>query len=250
MTNPGPGLGLGARWIPILSACALASAPAAQEFSAASDDTRRHSSWEFTLEPYAWIAGLEGSASADGSDSDDLGPDLGEAFGDLEMAAPIAFEARAPQDSFALLTDVIYLRLATDEGVSTKTEGLLLELAGAVPVGRSEVAEWLFGLRWIDVDFEVTGVESAEESWLDPFVGARGEFELGGAWSLRLRGDVGGFGVGSDLSWQGIALAGASVGEAWRLDFGYRALGVDFDGGDLRYDAIVHGPIVGLAFTP
>ena len=239
-----------ARWLPILSAWALASAPAAQDLEVASGDTRGSSSWEFTLEPYAWIAGLDGSASADGSDSDDLGPDLGEAFGDLEMAAPLAFEARAPQGSFALLTDAIYLRLATDEGVSTKTEALLFELAGAVPVGRSDVAEWLFGLRWIDVEFDLSDVASAEEAWLDPFVGARGEFELGGAWSLRLRGDVGGFGVGSDFSWQGVALAGASLGEAWRIDLGYRALAVDFDGGDLRYDAVVHGPVLGLAFTP
>lgn len=247
MATPGP---VG-RALPILAAWAFASAPRAQESSAPSEGTIPSESWSFTLEPYIWFAGIDGQASADGSGSEGLGPGLGEALGSLDAALPLAFEARAPAGRWALQADGFYLRFADDEGVDTQTEAVLFELAGAVPICRGGSTELLFGLRWVDLQFELTNLSaSAEEAWLDPFVGARAQFALGGPWSLRLRGDVGGFGLGSDFAWQGVAVAGATLGRSWRLDFGYRAIGIDFDGGDLRYDALAHGPIVGLAWTP
>ena len=69
---------------------------------------------------------------------------------------------------------------------------------------------------------------------------------LGEGWALRAWGDVGGFGVGSDFTWQAAALVGRSSG-GWRVEFGYRALAVEFDDGELETDLVAHGPFLGVA---
>jgi hypothetical protein len=69
-----------------------------------------------------------------------------------------------------------------------------------------------------------------------------------------LRGDVGGFGAGSDFSWHVLAVYNYQlcVTESYRLDAyaGYRALSVDYSEGAgtsrYEYDAVQHGPLMGM----
>lgn len=90
---------------------------------------------------------------------------------------------------------------------------------------------------------------SDSEAWFDPFIGARVGYDLSRTWTLELRADIGGFGVGSEFSWQAIAFLG------WRFDLfgadaalllGYRALGQDYQDNDFEWDVIAHGPAIGL----
>ena len=73
-------------------------------------------------------------------------------------------------------------------------------------------------------------------------------------WFLTARGDVGGFGVGSDFSWNAQAGVGYEVSTLFTLVAQYRALGVDFNNDKagtadyLLYDTITHGPLVGFVF--
>ena len=72
---------------------------------------------------------------------------------------------------------------------------------------------------------------------------------------LFLRGDIGGFGVGSDFSWQAIGAYGFEFGTYNGIRFsgviGYRALYVDYVQGEGRqryeYDMLQHGPILGIS---
>jgi hypothetical protein len=96
---------------------------------------------------------------------------------------------------------------------------------------------------------------SGSVDWADPFVGARLRYAVAPGHDLFVRGDVGGFGVGSDFSWQAIA------GYAW--DFavwngvtfsgvlGYKALYVDYSEGEGRgryeFDMLQHGPVLGVS---
>jgi hypothetical protein len=92
--------------------------------------------------------------------------------------------------------------------------------------------------------------------WVDPFVGLRVRHELAPGRELQFLGDIGGFGVGSDLTWQ--LFAGYSFDfSIWQSTLlhglvGYRALAVDYtqDGGANKnnLDLILHGPVVGLSF--
>ena len=66
--------------------------------------------------------------------------------------------------------------------------------------------------------------------------------------------DVSGFGVadGADFTWSASATVMFKMTEKLVLDFGYRAVGVDYDNGKAAndgfyaYDTITHGPLVGL----
>ena len=86
------------------------------------------------------------------------------------------------------------------------------------------------------------------KSWTDPIVGTRLGVQLTDRLSLQALGDVGGFGAGSDLTWQAFAGIGYRFHPRWTFTAGYRALAVDFERGDFELDVIMHGPVLGLGF--
>jgi hypothetical protein len=85
-------------------------------------------------------------------------------------------------------------------------------------------------------------------SWVDPIVGVRLGVELPDRFFLGALGDVGGFGAGSELTWQAFAGFGYRFNPRWSVTAGYRALGLDFKRGGFELDAIMHGPVAGIGF--
>ena len=72
---------------------------------------------------------------------------------------------------------------------------------------------------------------------------------------LVVQGDIGGFGVGSDFSWQALAAYNFEwnfVGHKLNPYLGYRAISVDYEEGSGRrrigLDFVQHGPVAGLTF--
>ncbi len=93
-----------------------------------------------------------------------------------------------------------------------------------------------------------------DQDWTEPFIGLRGGFDISENWRVQARGDIGGFGIGSDFAWQVIALVGYDfqmLGLESTFFFGYRALGEDYTDGEgtdrYAWDTVMHGPILGLA---
>ncbi len=94
---------------------------------------------------------------------------------------------------------------------------------------------------------------SGTVDWVDPFVGARLRYDVDAGQSLTVRGDIGGFGIGSDFSWQALASYNwqICVSDTYTLDayVGYRALSVDYSEGSgnnrYEFDAVQHGPVLG-----
>lgn len=95
---------------------------------------------------------------------------------------------------------------------------------------------------------------SGTVDWVDPFVGARLLYDVAPGQSVVVRGDVGGFGAGSDFSWQILAVYNWEIcaSDTYKLDgyVGYRALAVDYSEGTgnrrYEYDAVQQGPLFGL----
>ena len=66
--------------------------------------------------------------------------------------------------------------------------------------------------------------------------------------SLRSEADIGGFGVGSDLTWNAQAVAGYHFTVAGYEAFaaaGYRALYWDYKNGGFAWDVTMSGPMLG-----
>jgi hypothetical protein len=120
------------------------------------------------------------------------------------------------------------LSLAVDASVDLGNLGL--QRSGSLAVARSGTLEWV-----------------------DPFVGFRVRHEIAPGSELQFLGDIGGFGVGSDLTWQLFAGYGFDF---WQSNLhgviGYRALAVDYTNDSSanrnNLDLILHGPVVGLSF--
>lgn len=95
---------------------------------------------------------------------------------------------------------------------------------------------------------------SGSVDWVDPFIGARLRHDLAPGQTFSVRGDIGGFGAGSELTWQALAAYSFQmcVTERYAIEgyLGYRALSVDYSqgAGNTRYDydTVQHGPVSGL----
>lgn len=96
--------------------------------------------------------------------------------------------------------------------------------------------------------------DSGDVTWVDPLVGLRLRHQFSPGHDLTLSGDVGGFGVGSQFSWQAIGAYqwafAKSQNATWSGLLGYRALYADYSKGSgttlYQYDMLQHGPIVGI----
>ena len=63
-------------------------------------------------------------------------------------------------------------------------------------------------------------------------------------------GNFGGFGVGSDFTWNAQAYVGYEIslfGRPTTLLVGYRALYQDYHHNDFEWDVTMHGPVIGTA---
>ena len=96
---------------------------------------------------------------------------------------------------------------------------------------------------------------ASDLEWVDPVVGGRMRHQFASGSEFNLEGDVGGFGAGSDFSWQAVATYGFDVNvfnTTMRSVVGYRALSVDYSQtgahGRNGLDWIQHGPVLGVAF--
>lgn len=95
---------------------------------------------------------------------------------------------------------------------------------------------------------------SGDVTWFDPLVGLRLRHHFSPGTELVIRGDVGGFGAGSKISWQAMGHLNWDFARTqhalWSAVLGYRALYVDFEKGAgntlYEYDMLTHGPIMGV----
>ena len=82
--------------------------------------------------------------------------------------------------------------------------------------------------------------------------GATGFRPLGADWEPVTKGDIGGFGVGSDFAWHVTAFAVWNFFDYATLMLGFRYLDVDYDDGNgagrFLWDVSESGPAAGLAW--
>lgn len=82
---------------------------------------------------------------------------------------------------------------------------------------------------------------SRVDDWFDSYVGLRAQYNLNASWYLIAKGDIGGFGVGSDLTWQTTGALGWHFAKNAYAELGYRAVGVDYQDDGFTYDVVTHG---------
>jgi hypothetical protein len=120
----------------------------------------------------------------------------------------------------------------------------------------SDRFETIVGARYVNVSSEIRGPfgrnPSGTRDWWDPFIGAKWTQPIGEHWSFNLRGDYGGFEVGSDEAWQVFPYLSWQINERASMQGGFRWLSVDYDEGngstDFLYDVMTEGFQLGATF--
>lgn len=91
---------------------------------------------------------------------------------------------------------------------------------------------------------------SLAEDWWDPYIGLRARLNLSKAFYLTAKADIGGFGVGSDLTWQASGALGCQLTRHIHAELGYRYLYTDYNKDGFLYEVSQSGVEItaGVAF--
>ena len=246
-------------------------APAAAESldaggSASVHTTTGEAGWQFSVSPYFWMSSLKGDMGIV-EQVEPVGVDM--TFFDILDAMKFSlmggFEAR--NGRFVGTTDMVYLKMGASDNIDIREAHFLdVELvsttliatgtAGYRAVSRDALAFDMFGgARYyrMKTELDLAGPQnsfsgSKTEDWVDPIAGARLQAPIGADWSVRVYADIGGFGIGSHLSWQLRGDVQYDLGRHWSLTAGWRHLDIDYDDDGFVFDAVMDGPIVGAIY--
>jgi hypothetical protein len=86
-------------------------------------------------------------------------------------------------------------------------------------------------------------------NWFDPFIGVRGRYNFCKPFYLTAEGDVGGFGIGSEVSCQAYAAIGCQLTRNTFCEAGYRIIYMDYDTTSLIYQVATHGAEIALGLN-
>jgi opacity protein-like surface antigen len=248
-------------------AVAVTGPPAAWAQGAAQD------SWQLEVTPYLWASGMDGTVGVQGVEAD-LDAKFEDILEQLDSAFLATLELR--RGRWGLLLDGIYFKLEGEGaqswqgpgGIGSATGELevtstlnVYQFAAAYRVREDVAIDLIAGARYTQLETELdltvtTGGllpggarrVSGDKDWWDPILGIRLQIPFGERWTGVLYGDYGGFGVGSDATYQAIAGVNWQFSEHFSLKAGYRYVYQDYEDDDdgFKWDVASHGPYLGV----
>jgi hypothetical protein len=252
--------------INIVICCTILFFSAANTISAQTESPEKK--WNFLTDVYLMFPYMDGETGTGDLLSVPVDANPGDIFSKLKMAAMLYLEAK--NSKWAITSDLVYMNLNQEVTPGTlfhsgevSAKELIWEPAGLYRI----VPFWEIGLGGrltnlsTDIDArrnvfpagteEVTS--SGSKTWMDPIIITRLSADIKQKWIFQFRGDIGGFGIGSDLTWQLQAYAGYRFGKVFQLTGGYRYLSVDYDkGADAErfvFNMASFGPVVRFGFN-
>ena len=219
---------------------------------------------EYSITPFIWGMSLNGAIEM-GAVGGEVDASFSDILDSLDVTIPIHFEAKGPV--WTLIAEINYAALSQDLGDKDGVGGeleidmLIAELLSGYKF--ANFAELIFGVRYVSLDnvlsLSLSGPGlpvlpgrsnkfEAGQDWVDPVVGIRYGGPLGRRWKFAIRADVGGFGLGSDLTWNIRGGFGVSVSDVTTLGFGWHTLDIDYDNNDFVYDMTQSGPELYFSF--
>jgi hypothetical protein len=185
-------------------------------------------------------------------------------FSHLKMGAMLYLEAR--NEDWAITSDFVYMKLGEDVTPNKIVQSGELELKETIwqldgyrrflPMLEAGV-----GMRLMSVSADASFIStisnersaSTTETWVDPIIVVRSHNVIKENFLLNFNGDIGGFGISSDFTWQVQLDAGYKFSDLFSLMFGYRYLGYDYETGSgqdyFAYNIDTFGPEIRLGFS-
>jgi hypothetical protein len=220
---------------------------------------------EWTITPYAWLAGFDGTLGTEGTppglnggriDVDTSGVKL------KQVGAMLHVNWR--QGRISAFGDWTYANVKADSptpfatlyaGTDVKVRGNIVEANvgyDLLPAADSHV-DVFGGVRFYDLHLDLAlrqgtlpgASVGGSSSWADGVVGVRAVTRFADKWQAFASADVGG--GGSDLAWQ--LYGGVGYQFSWgSIIAGYRHLHVNYVKNSYKLDGALTGPLIGASF--
>jgi hypothetical protein len=230
-------------------------------------DTTKVKKWNFNADIYLLFPYMKGDLGIGNEITAPVDATPGDIFSKLKMGGMLYLEAH--NNKWAITSDLIFMNLKQDiapgkfwDNGTAGAKQLVWEPAGFYRL--LPFLEIGAGGRLNNLQASIEGRrnafpagtyevdESASKTWFDPILITRLTAGIKDKWLFRFRGDIGGFGVGSDLTWQVQAYAGYKFTKLFQLTAGYRYMSMDYDkgtdAGRFIYNVDTFGPEISFGF--
>jgi hypothetical protein len=249
-----------------LATVLAATAPAvAQQIETATPPGDR---WTISVAPYLWLASMDGNATVGGVKSDVDVP-----FSDLlkDLSGGLMTAVDVERGRLGVGVNGLFARVSSDADVGSTEIDVTSDSGQLAIMPFYRLVEWHYGvsssgaplrlvvapeagfrLTYMRTELEIRRGPTVDnsENWVDPLIGSRIGLGLTDRWAVIGEGNLGGFGVGSDFTWNAQAYVGyqfSVFGRPTTLLVGYRALYQDYHHRDFEWDVTMHGPVIGTA---
>lgn len=214
-----------------------------------------------SLTLYGWIPWFDGRVKT-GAGSASTSIDASHVLDALDFA--MMGTGRIEYGRFGFTVDAVYSKFSTTGTIlgqlpsGAKISSKMLLVTNALSYRFFEhdgaAAEALAGARVVYTEFGVrplgtVDTASASDTWVDPVIGLRGRLPLTDKLTAFGLADVGGFGTGSQFTWEVVAGLDYALTESISAKAAFRYLSIDYskNGGD--FDLDVFGPALGLTVS-
>ena len=221
------------------------------------------SDWHVDWVPlYLWFTGLNGNVGINGTVVP-VSVSFSQVLQQLNIGLLTNLDVRRKR--VGLFTDLIFMSLSSDQ--KTTPVGPLPTYVGFTANAKELIVDPELYVRLVDKDRgsidaigggrfwrlnntldlippgtnPTTVTLGQQQSWVDPVLGARFRLNLNKGFFINVKGDAGGFGVGSQLTYQTYAGIGKEFKKKYDVLLGYRYLYVDYKNGGFLYNVHMQG---------
>ena len=250
----------------VISCCILnTSVYAATPYHCAMNDNA--TPWHFMIAPYAWIAWDKGDITVlNRKATIDMTPK--DTKNALDSGLQLHLEANKNRWTFLLDTTYLELSDSSTGALGTTTVNFKQVLVDfgefykfmSYPTDNANSRidfEGFFGGRyWYlknKISLPINWSDTRTKKWLDPVIGGRLLYYIRDSWVLSLNGNIGGFGLISNFTWQVKALAMFKFNRYIGIGVGFHALHVNYEDGTrltkFKLRKTTYGPMAGIVIT-
>lgn len=224
--------------------------------------------WQFLVEPYVLFPNMNGTTGVGNLPDVTVDANPGDIFSRLQMGAMLNLEAS--NDTWTIASDFIYMNLKQDvtAGPVIKNGELSAKQFAWELAGLRRVTPWLeVGIGGIlnsiqaEANINVNNigggstnrVKKQSQTWYDPMLIARIKHNPVKKFMYEFRGEIGGFGIGSNFAWQVQAYAGYRFSKLFHMTAGYRVISLNYETGEgedrFLYNVDTFGPVIRFGFN-
>jgi opacity protein-like surface antigen len=237
---------------------------AASSLAAAQTTGSGGSGWEFAITPYLWASGAKAKIETPQGENIKVDESFIDILDDLKFAMMGAFEAK--HGRFVMVHDLMFLSLGSsadgnigpipieadvDEKLLTTTHLFGYRVVDNGPMFVDVFAGGRLTSIKVDVDINLPLVSierDSKKTEFGPVIASRVRFPFSDKWGVGIYGDVGGFGVGADISWQLLGTVQYDISDRWRLSAGWRHFYAKQTKNDFDVHIKLDGPILGVTY--